>query len=652
MIKKRLNRNILTNAIVDLPEIGNEITEIRNDVNTNIQEINTIKGKVENVYTKPETDAKFALKEKVDLNTNDIEQIEQELNTFAKIGLPNTFTATNTFNESIDLANNNINNVAAPINDTDAANKAYVDAKVAELPAPDLSNYYNKAESDERFGLKTNVEANTNAIEQIEQELQGVAKLGLDNTFTANNTFNTPIVVANPTESTHAVNQQTGDLRYLLRTTYMGGTTDIKNITNDETIIRFLKEGNGTGYRNWSSWGLYWKNADIEGYENGKPIIMFQMRANDANEAEGRGIHVKCEDNRWRFAEPTTIANVANPTGNMMVANKQYVDSTATNTVNNALNNVPKLNTDNRYLGKNTFHRIIELGVGSELSAFFLPFKATGFTSLKFGNSAGSDDKRWELNMERRSPIINLKDPTRDYDAAHKKYVDDKVAGFVKTDTQNTFTAKNLFREDVEILQDKALHFGWESNDIKLTLSSIFETKDAKIKTPQGNLCLDAGDGFNILVSNKRIGQLAAPAHENDAANKQYVDTQLSNYATTEQLGAYATTEYVNTKVAEKTNIATETLAPFKIGEQDVYMRYVDERVNISTNNQIDTPIPTINGIGKLVQFSLSTSGGQILPWYSGSVQIFLMVSNGVLTIRSIQGQWVDRIYGVIYYTK
>lgn len=105
--------------------------------------------------------------------------------------------------------------------------------------------------------------------------------------------------------------------------------------------------------------------------------------------------------------------------------------------------------------------------------------------------------------------------------------IEQELQTFAKLGLANNFTAKNTFRDEVIILGDKSLKLGWEDNDIKFEIYQETLTKNIILKALQGDLKLEAGPSNNILVSNKRIGTVADPNHELDAANKRYVDSKI-----------------------------------------------------------------------------------------------------------------------------
>lgn len=77
--------------------------------------------------------------------------------------------------------------------------------------------------------------------------------------------------------------------------------------------------------------------------------------------------------------------------------------------------------------GTTTLGRVTNLGSNSNGDAFFLPKKDAGKSILYTGNSAFNDDKRFDIDLQNRSKILNVPNPTSDKDAANKFYVDGKI---------------------------------------------------------------------------------------------------------------------------------------------------------------------------------------------------------------------------------
>lgn len=116
------------------------------------------------------------------------------------------------------------------------------------------------------------------------------------------------------------------------------------------------------------------------------------------------------------------------------------------------------------------------------------------------------------------------------------------------------------------------------------------------------------------------------PTATNQAANKGYVDGLLSK------------------------DITTEQLAPFKIGNTPVYMKYINEAITITSTTP--TAIPNCPRINILVSQSLTIDNHYLLPWFKSSVNVRLLLENNVIKIEADNGTWINNIKGMIYYTK
>ena len=181
------------------------------------------------------------------------------------------------------------------------------------------------------------------------------------------------------------------------------------------------------------------------------------------------------------------IYNVKTPTANDQAANKSYVDTTATNTMNAAAlihatkqelaNYLKKDGTDAMTGNLNMTNNEI-----NNLPAPNGPTQPTplAFTDLKYLRVAGTNKMTNNLNMDNKG-IINLKPPTSNTDAATKKYVDD--------------------------------------NSGSPDLSDYLEKDGTVPMTGELNL------GGNKIIN------LSKPLQNNDAANKDYVDKLVHSTA-------------------------------------------------------------------------------------------------------------------------
>lgn len=187
--------------------------------------------------------------------------------------------------------------------------------------------------------------------------------------------------------------------------------------------------------------------------------------------------------------------------------------------------------------------------------------------------------------------------------------IDQELNTFAKKGLENTFTAKNKFRDDLEILNDKSLKIGWDSNDVKIVLKGGDGNKNGEINAPQGDLKLWCKDGNNILVSNKRIGLLGDATHELDATNKKYVDGIKTNI---EQ-----SINQTNAKVGENTN-SINVLHQTKADTDTVYTKTQTDNLLTNYYNKSESDnryqlkgtardyYTKTESDGKYVQFTLS----------------------------------------------
>lgn len=81
-------------------------------------------------------------------------------------------------------------------------------------------------------------------------------------------------------------------------------------------------------------------------------------------------------------------------------------------------------NEVNTFTQTQKFDRIIEAGQPNGRQAYFLPRNNSGKTPLKVGNSPGNDDKRFDIDLENRSRILNAPTPNSSGEVANKQYVD------------------------------------------------------------------------------------------------------------------------------------------------------------------------------------------------------------------------------------
>lgn len=98
----------------------------------------------------------------------------------------------------------------------------------------------------------------------------------------------------------------------------------------------------------------------------------------------------------------------------------------------------------------------------------------------------------------------------------------------------NTFNGQTTFNENLWVLKDKSIKFGWDTGAAKLQLSGVDSTDNGKVVAPIGDLILDAKSGNSIQVqkvismNNNYIANLHNPDSNQDAATKIYVDNTVA----------------------------------------------------------------------------------------------------------------------------
>ena len=134
------------------------------------------------------------------------------------------------------------------------------------------------------------------------------------------------------------------------------------------------------------------------------------------------------------------------------VQNLETKSSNNETNITNLQQNTAKLNQNNTFTGTNTFNNQIvaneglttanekaitsgnlELGLGSTIA--YITSEDTSNKTLKFGGRSGRG--RFNLDLETQSQLMGIKDPTADYHAANKKYVDNRIKTRTLTQTIN-----------------------------------------------------------------------------------------------------------------------------------------------------------------------------------------------------------------------
>lgn len=126
--------------------------------------------------------------------------------------------------------------------------------------------------------------------------------------------------------------------------------------------------------------------------------------------------------------------------------------------------------------------------------------------------------------------------PTDNDNIANKEYVDTATNGCAKLASANTFSQVNTFNESVNVLLDKAIQMGYDSNTYKLRLGGASGGNDGFIVAPNGDLRVNEGGTgrvnikTDVLMNDKFIAGLHDPNSDQDAANKRYVDNRTKTY--------------------------------------------------------------------------------------------------------------------------
>lgn len=203
--------------------------------------------------------------------------------------------------------------------------------------------------------------------------------------------------------------------------------------TANQNISAELKVGNPTSNR-LQMWNFDYSNNNYSAFKfiKGENTNLLQIQVNNnTNEAS--------------ISSPSgtlKIENLANPTNNNDAVNKQYVDS-----------NSISPNQVNTFTQTQNFDRIIEIGQPDGDQAYILPRKREGKTTLRLGNSPGNDNKRYDIDLENRTKILNVPNPTANGDVANKAYVDSKTSGnFVSVDTTQTITGQKTFTNQTKFI--------------------------------------------------------------------------------------------------------------------------------------------------------------------------------------------------------
>ena len=620
MIQKRLKQNINTSAIIDNTTNRQDIAQLKIDVANNTQSINTNSQQIGTLQTQvtqntqdiagfnqisTDLQTKYnGLESKVTVNEQNIADIKLDAdkidplvsrvdnieNKYVKKDESNTFTQINTFNAKTNFRNR------MELKNTTNNNGIFLEN----------FDYNNKNYTSLKFIKNT-------SQNYLQIEVNNTDNQSYISSPASNNSLHIQNL-ANPTNNNDATNKQYVD---------NADTAISSRVTNIETS---LANGNIVNYVGVYDSSTTYKIGQCVTYDNKWYVSKINSNNNNTPSPSSQ---------QWELlSAPTidlnayltktdasstyeTIANV-NALTTKVNTNEQNIS-----TINSTLNDVAKLATDNIFTANNTFNNAITTTGITTASNSDLSLTANGTGRVQV-------QKDMVMNSHW---IAELADPNSPQDAATKHYVDTQNNNNAKLAANNTFSGNNTFTNKITLKNPR------NNNGAYLENFDYYNQNYTSLKFVKNNttamLILEVNVDANTATissptTNNRlyINNLATPTGNDQATNKGYVDNLLSK------------------------DINNEQLAPFKIGSTNVYMKYINTPLSISANSQTKTPIPNATGINKLVQCNLSTWGGQVLPWYSGTVKLFLLVENGVLKLESEQGSWVTGIQGVIYYTK
>lgn len=183
------------------------------------------------------------------------------------------------------------------------------------------------------------------------------------------------------------------------------------------------------------------------------------------------------------------------------------------------------INGNKTFTGTTGFGRVSTLGSTSNGDAFFLPKKDSGKSILYTGNSAFNNDKRFDIDLQDRTKLLNVPNPTADKDAANKFYVDtnfvpnSQKSNFVQVSGNQTINGNKSFNGIIRFA-DK-IEAGFGSGIVNFTP----EDNSNKIIKFSG---VDGRGKFDLDLNNtSKILNVPSPVNSGDAVNKQYIDSKL-----------------------------------------------------------------------------------------------------------------------------
>ena len=303
-----------------------------------------------------------------------------------------------------DMSKKKLTNVGAPSANTDAATKKYVDDNTSGTATTSRLTVDSNINMKDRYRI-------TNLITPQDSK-DPVTKYYVDNTFLDTDGSypmkgnlkmgNNKIVgIATPTSNTDAATKK-----------YVDDNSGVGNITKD-IDLKYSYNIKKSKKRTFNQ--LKAATESLVSYE--------EVRENfiGINEADPMKTYLDMGKN--------LIYNVKTPTANDQAANKSYVDTKVSNTMNAAatkqeLAGYLKKDGSDAMTGNLNMNnnRLYNLPTPSG------PKQPTplAFTDLKYLHVSGTNKMLNNLNMDNKG-IINLKPPTSDTDAATKKYVDDNA---------------------------------------------------------------------------------------------------------------------------------------------------------------------------------------------------------------------------------
>lgn len=297
-----------------------------------------------NYYNKSESDNKFGLKTNVQQNTTNIEAVGgrvgvledslRDANIMLYVGEWNaqtTYKLAQTVSHNDKWYSSSVNNNQGhePIGESDQY------WKIISGPTVSLENYYTKTESDSKFGLKTSVDQNTQAIEAINTDLDNNYYTGeqidalitpikdlADTNQAEIRTLNSELATTNNKFNEYYKATET-DAKYATKAEIANvAKTNVDNTFTGSNVFRNMVRFTGTGSN--TNKGGYVSNFDYEGAN----YSAFKLSNGDTNLLQ---IQVNNNNNYALISTPNgnnlTISGLRNPTENSEATNKQYVDT-------------------------------------------------------------------------------------------------------------------------------------------------------------------------------------------------------------------------------------------------------------------------------------------------------------------------------------